>query len=83
VDTTALTELIEPVAAVGAAVFFAASKAGRGIRLHTASGGRWYGAVHAHPPASRGSVCGHRAVTNARGPSDPKIERASDLQLHL
>jgi len=37
VDTTALTELIEPVAAAGAAIFFAASKAGRDIRLHTAS----------------------------------------------
>jgi len=40
-----------------------------------------YAAVHPHPPASRGSVCGHRAVTNARGPLDPKIERASDAKI--
>src|SRR5665647_3013656 len=63
VDTTALTELIEPVAAAGAAIFFAASKAGRDIRLHTASGGR---RVHRCAPTSTRipwqrlrSPCGH------------------------
>jgi len=63
VDTTALTELIEPVAAADAGIFFAASKAGRDIRLHTASGGR---RVRRCPPTSTRipwqglrSPCGH------------------------
>jgi len=38
-DTTALTGLFEPVAAAGAALFFAPSRAGRDLRLQTASDG--------------------------------------------
>ena len=55
-DTTALNGLIEPVAAAGAAIFFAPSKAGRDIRLHTASNGPLGTPlsthIHPHPVAA-------------------------------
>jgi len=73
-DTTAHTGLLEPVAAAGAAIFFAASKAGRDIRPHTASGGppSMPLSTHIHPHP----VAAFAVTVRSRTPEAPSIRRS-------